>query len=169
VAKVFDLQTAALVAAAAGVALLVVQRFVKVDLVGGLALFGVVTLLLAAGYSLLFQDEGAVKLRTTVIGLITGAMFLIDGLAGGRWLGRGLARYLPYEGIDLRRLSVGMGGTGLIMAGLNLVVARIASTDLWLFYTTFGDIPLTFALIMATLSWSRSAGRHSPPATSTAR
>ena len=159
VAKMFDLTTAALVGAAAGVALLVVQRFVKVDIVGGLALFGVATLLLAAGYSLVFQDEEAVKLRTTVIGLITAGLFLTDGLAGGRWLGRGMARYMPFEDLNVRRLSLGVGATGAVMAGLNLLVARNVSTDMWLFYTTFGDIPLAMVMILATLKYARSGGR----------
>jgi intracellular septation protein A len=168
VAKMFDLTTAALIGAAAGLMLLVAQRFVKVDIVGGLALLGVVTLLLAAGYSLVFQDEEAVKLRTTVIGLVTAGLFLTDGLAGGRWLGRGIARYMPFEGLDLRRLSLGLGATGAIMAGLNLLVARNASTDVWLFYTTFGDIPLAAVLVLATVRYARSGGRRGVQAEATA-
>ena len=159
VAKLTDLTTAALVGAGAGLALVVVQRFVKVDLLGGLALFGVFTLLLAAGYSLVFQDEAAVKLRTTVLGLVTAGLFLTDAAAGGRWLGRGMARYMPVEHLNLRRLSLGVGVTGGVMAGLNWLVARSVSTDVWLFYTTFGDIPLAAVLILATLKYARSGDR----------
>ena len=163
-AKLPDLTTAARVGAGVGLGLVVVQRFVKVDLLGGLALFGVLTLLLAAGYSLVFQEEEAVKLRTTVIGLITATLFLVDGLVGGRWLGRGLARYMPFEHLNVRRLSLGVGVTGAVMAGLNLLVARNASTDVWLFYTTFADVPLAAVLVMATLKWARS-GPRDPAAT----
>jgi intracellular septation protein A len=159
-AKLTDLTTAALVGAGLGVALLVVQRFVKVDLLGGLALFGVFTLLLAAGYALVFQDDEAVKLRTTVLGLVTAGMFLTDAAIGGRWLGKGLAHYMPFEHLNVRRLSLGVGLTGALMAGLNLVVARAVSTDVWLFYTTFGDIPLAAVLVLATLKWARSGGRN---------
>jgi intracellular septation protein A len=159
VAKVFGLSTAALVGAGAGLALIVVQRFVKVDLIGGLALFGVVTLLLSAGYALLFQDEDAVKMRTTVVGLIVAVMFISDGLAGGRWLGRGLGRYLPYEDLNLGRLSLGLGLTGAVMAGLNVVVARAVPTDVWLLYTTFGDVLIGMALFFAVLKFARPPAR----------
>jgi ABC-type uncharacterized transport system permease subunit len=44
-----DLPLSALITAGAGLGLVVVQRFVSVDLLGGLAMFGVVVLLLSAG------------------------------------------------------------------------------------------------------------------------
>ena len=53
----------ALVTAGAGLCVVVAQRFVKVDLLGGLALFGVLTLLVSAGFALAFQDDWAVKMR----------------------------------------------------------------------------------------------------------
>ena len=56
-----SLTTAALVGAGAGIALVVVQRFVKVDLLGGFALFGVAVLLLSAAFAWVFQDDWAVK------------------------------------------------------------------------------------------------------------
>ncbi|NDE02825.1 MAG: hypothetical protein EBZ91_14065, partial [Gammaproteobacteria bacterium] len=43
-----DLSLSALVTAGAGLAVVFVQRFVKVDLLGGLAMFGVVMLLVSA-------------------------------------------------------------------------------------------------------------------------
>ena len=155
VAKLVGLTEAALVGAAAGLALIVIQRFVKVDIIGGLALFGVATLMLSAAYALVFQDEEAVKMRTTVVGLIVAAMFTADGLAGGRWLGRGLGRYLPYEDLHLGRLSLGLGGLGATMALLNVLVVRSVSTDLWLLYTTFGDVFVAMALFLAVLKFAR--------------
>ena len=49
-----DLVQAALIGAAAGLALVVAQRFVKVDLLGGFAVFGTIMLLISAGFSLAF-------------------------------------------------------------------------------------------------------------------
>lgn len=162
VAKLTNLSTAALVGAGAGIALVVIQRFVKVDLIGGLALFGVVMLLISAGLALAFQDDMAVKMRTTIVGTISSTLFLIDGLFGGNRLGKGLARYLPYKDIDPARLGIGMGVLGLIMAALNYGVAMLASTDVWLFYTTFVDIALMMVLILAVFRYARAkpaAGR----------
>lgn len=155
VAKLTDLTTAALIGAGAGLALVVAQRFTRTDLLGGLALFGIVMLLVSAGLAIAFQDDDAIKLRSTVVGLIGAAVFITDGLAGGKWVGRGLSRYLPYKDIDTRRLALGMGGVGLVMAGLNVVVVRIASTDVWLFYTTFVDIVLSFAMVIFVMQWAR--------------
>jgi intracellular septation protein A len=155
VAKATDLSTAAIVGAVVGLGLLVVQRFVKVDLIGGLALFGVVMLLLSAALAILFQDDMAVKMRGTILGLISATLFLGDGLFGGNRLGKGLARYLPYTDMDPGRLAIGMGVLGLVMAGLNLLVARLASTDFWLFYSTFVDFALIMVLILFVFRYAR--------------
>jgi len=155
VAKFTDLPTAAIVGAGAGLALIVAQRFVKVDLIGGLALFGIVMLLASAALAIAFQDDWAVKMRSTILGLFGAACFLGDGLLGGNRLGRGLARYLPYTDLDPGRLALGMGLLGLLMAGLNYVVAALASTDVWLFYTTFVDFFLVMVMILAVFAYAR--------------
>jgi intracellular septation protein A len=160
VAKLTDLKTAALVGAAVGLGLVVVQRFVKVDLIGGMMLFGVFMLLVSAGFAIAFEDEEIIKQRSTIVGLVGAACFLFDGLVlKGRKLGAGLDRYMAYTDIDPRRLSLGMGFTGLVMAGGNSVVAYLFSTDVWLVYTTFLDIPLSMGLIFWTISWARKGGR----------
>ncbi len=154
-AKLTDLTTAALAGAAIGLGLLVVQRFVRVDLLGGLALFGVVLLLLSAALALVFQDEMAVKLRGTIIGSISAVLFLGDGLLGGNRLGKSLARYLPYTDIDPGRLAIGMGLLGLVMAGLNYLVAEYTSTEVWLFYTTFVDFFLVAGMVLLVFRFAR--------------
>ena len=161
VAKLTDLSTAALVGAAAGIALVVVQRFVKLDLTGGLALFGVAMLLISAGLALAFEDDFAIKMRSSIVGTISAVLFLGDGLLGGNRLGKALARYLPYGDIDPGRLALGMGVLGLVIAGLNYVVARLASTDVWLFYTTFVDFFLVMLMILVVFSFAR--GKLLPP------
>lgn len=167
VAKLTDLSTAALVGAGAGLALVVAQRFVRVDLLGGLALFGIVMLLISAGLALAFQDDMMVKMRSTIVGLISAAFFLGDGLLGGNRLGRGLSRYLPYTDIDPGRLALGMGLLGLVMAGLNYVVATLTGTDFWLFYTTFVDFFLVMVMILVVFSFARGRllprGYRKPP------
>jgi len=154
-AKLTDLSTAAVIGAVVGLALFVVQRFVKVDLLGGLAMFGVVMLLLSAGLALLFQDEMAIKLRGTILGSISAVLFLGDGLLGGNRLGKGMARYVPYNDIDPGKLAVGMGVLGLVMAALNYLVAEYASTDVWLFYTTFVDFFLVAGLVLLVFRYAR--------------
>jgi intracellular septation protein A len=163
VAKLTDLKTAALVGAAVGLGIVVLQRFVKVDLVGGMMLFGVAMLLLSAGFAIVFEDEEIIKHRSTIVGLVGACCFLFDGLVlKGRKLGAGVDRYMAYTDIDHRRLSIGMGLTGLVMAGGNSLVAWAFSTDAWLFYTTFLDIPVSMGLVLGTVSWARRKGTAEP-------
>ena len=155
VAKLTDLTTAALVGAAVGVALLMARRLTKVDLLGGLALFGIALLLLSAGLALVFQSDDAVKYRSSVVGLVSASLFFFDGVAGGNRLAVRLKRYLPYRDIDAARLGIGMGVLGAIMAGLNLVVAFYGSTDFWLFYSTFADFFVTMVLILMVFRYAQ--------------
>jgi intracellular septation protein A len=154
VAKLTDLPTAAIVSAVAGLALVVVQRFVKVDLLGGMALFGTVMLLISAAFSIAFQSDWAVMMRSSIVGGISALAFLGDAALGGRTLGPRLARYLPGD-LDPRRLMLGMGLGGVGLALVNWGVVAIASKDQWLFYTTFLDTPLAFAFILLTLRYAR--------------
>jgi intracellular septation protein A len=155
IAKLSDLTTAALVGAAVGLGLVVLQRFIKTDILGGMVLFGVMMLLISGGFSWFVQDDMLIKMKSTIIGLIGAAFFLGDGLLGGRWIGKGLMRYLPYDDIAPKRLAIGIGLSGIVMALLNWVVVRIASTDVWLLYTTFFDTVIAMALAMLAVHWAR--------------
>jgi intracellular septation protein A len=164
VAKMTNLTTAALVGAAAGLAVYVVQRFVKVDLLGGLALFGVFMLLVSAGFSLAFQDEGIVKMKSTILGCFVAALMLGDALANqGRYFGGRMGRYIM-EPTHPQRLALGLGLLGLLMAVLNWGVATWASTDVWLFYTTFADIVISVLLFFAVLRFARDPLNADQPA-----
>ena len=157
VAKLTDLKTAALVGAAVGIALVIAQRFVKVDLLGGLAMFGIVMLLISAGFAIAFEDDELIKQRSTVVGLIGAACFLFDGMVlRGRRLGHGLNRYLAYTDIDERRLAIAMGVLGVFTALANFAVVRLVSTDAWLIYTTFLDLPLVMVGVLLAVKWARS-------------
>jgi intracellular septation protein A len=159
VAKVADLRTAALVAAGAGLALVGVQRFVKVDLLGGMALFGIVMTLLGAGFAILFEDDRMIMLRATVLGGIAAGLFLTDGLLGGRYLGKRMKLYLPDQTLDPQRLSIGFGLAGLFMAMLNWLVVEFGTKDQWLFYTTFADIPVSLAGVLLAMRFARPKPR----------
>ena len=111
VAKLTDLRTAALVAAGAGLALYPVQWALnrllqrQIDLVGGLALFGVFMLLISAGFSWLFDSELAVQLKSTYLGLLAASFFGFDAARGAPYLGKRLMMYVAYNDIDPQRLA----------------------------------------------------------------
>jgi intracellular septation protein A len=158
-----DLTLAALIGAAAGLALVLMQRYVTVDLLGGFAVFGTVMLVVSAVFSLLFQSEMMVQMKSTILGLLTAALFLGDGLLrGGQYFGGRMQRYMPAP-ISARRMATGMGLLGLVMAGLNYAVAQWMSEDFWLTYTTFLDMPITILLVYAVYFWARrGAGDVAP-------
>jgi intracellular septation protein A len=156
IAKLTDLQTAAMVGVVVGFGLIAFQKVTKIDVTGGLALFGIVMLCISAGLAWWLADEEWIKLRGTITGLIAASFFLFDGVRGGPYIGKGLARYMPYSDIDPGRFAIGMGCVGLFMAALNYVAAKLLSTDAWLFYTTFIDIFIVGTLAFAAIRYARS-------------
>lgn len=155
VARQTDLTTSAIVGALAGLVLLAVQRVTRIDLLGGLALFGIMLLILSAVLALTFQSEEAVKYRSSVVGLVSAGLFLADGLAGGNRLAIRLMRYLPYRHMDASRLGIGMGMLGIALAVINVAVARYGTTDVWLFYTTFADMVVAGVLGLLVFAYAR--------------
>jgi intracellular septation protein A len=155
VAKLADLRTAAMVAAGAGLALVGIQRFVKVDLLGGMAMFGIVMTLLGAGFAILFEDDRMIMLRSTVLGGIAAVLFLTDGLLGGKYLGKRMLLYMPARDLDPRRFALGLGFAGVFMALLNWLVVEYGTQDQWLFYTTIADVPVSVAGVLWALWFAK--------------
>jgi intracellular septation protein A len=149
-----DLPISALATAGAGLAVVVVQRFVKVDLLGGLALFGVVMLLISAAFSWYFDNDWAVKMKSTILGVFVATLMLSDAMFNrGNYFGGRLLRFMP-QPMDARRLATGMGVLGLVMAAVNWVFAEFTSQDTWLYYTSFGDFVLTMFLVFAVFRYA---------------
>ncbi len=153
VAKVTgDLTTAAFVGVALGLALVVIQRFVKVDLLGGFAVFGTVMLLISAGLSLAFQSEYFVQLKGTIMGLLSASVLLTDGIfRKGRYFGSRFERYLSSP-VDHQYFVVGLALIGIVMAGINYGAATYLTEDNWLTYNTFFDTPV-YLIMFFLLIW----------------
>jgi intracellular septation protein A len=150
-----DLPLSAVITAGAGLAVVVAQRFVKVDLLGGLALFGIVMLLISAGFSWFFDDDWAVKMKSTILGLLVATITLADAIfRQGRYFGARLMRYMM-QPMHPQRLAGGLGVLGLVMAGVNWVFAEFTSQDTWLYYTSFGDFLLSVALMLVVMNYAR--------------
>jgi intracellular septation protein A len=156
-----DLALAAIVGAAAGLALVGLQRFVKVDLLGGFAVFGTIMLVISAAFSLALQDDYWVQMKGTVLGLFTASIFMIDGVfRQGAYFGARLERYMPLP-LHHNRIAVGMSGLGIVMALANYYVAENFSEDFWLTWTTFLDMPLSIGLFYAIIFWARKKSTDS--------
>ena len=157
-----DLALAALIGAGAGLLLVAVQRFVKVDLLGGFAVFGTIMLLISAAFSLALQDDYWVQMKGTVLGLLTASLFMIDGLLRrGAYFGARIERYMPLP-LHHDRIAIGMSLVGVVMAVANYYVANHFTEDFWLTWTTFLDLPLSMALFYAVIFWARKRSADEP-------
>ena len=157
-----DLALAALIGAGAGLLLVAAQRFVKVDLLGGFAVFGMIMLLISAAFSLALQDDYWVQMKGTVLGLLTASLFMIDGLLRrGAYFGARIERYMPLP-LHHDRIAIGMSLVGVVMALANYYVANHFTEDFWLTWTTFLDLPLSMALFYAVIFWARKRSADEP-------
>ena len=156
VAKFTDLQTAAVLGIVVGFSLVIFQRVTKIDVTGGLALFGIAMLCISAALAVWLNDDEWIKLRGTITGILAASFFIIDGARGGPYIGKGLARYMPYSDINAGRFAIVMGMIGLIMAALNFGAAKLLTTDNWLFYKTFVDNFIVIGLVLFAMRFART-------------
>ena len=152
-----DLVLAAIVGGVTGLGLIVLQRFVKADLLGGFAVFGTIMLAISTAFSLVLQDSYWVQMKSTALGLFTAALFMADGLLRqGAYFGARFERYMPGP-LHHNRLAIGMSIMGIVSAGGNYVVAENFSEDFWLSYTTFLDFPIFMLSFLVILRWARKS------------
>ena len=152
-----DLVLAAIVGGVTGLGLIVLQRFVKVDLLGGFAVFGTIMLGISTAFSLVLQDSYWVQMKGTALGLFMATLFMADGLLRqGAYFGARFGRYMPGP-LHHNRLAIGMSLMGIVSAGGNYVVAENFSEDFWLTYTTFLEFPITMVSFFLILRWARKS------------
>ncbi|HRD76323.1 MAG TPA: hypothetical protein PK264_10330 [Hyphomicrobiaceae bacterium] len=106
----------------------------KTNLTGGLSVLGVFFLLLSAGFAWLVDNDLAIQLKSSILGLISAAVLAVDAIYDGRYIGVRIARFFTFIEIDPRRFS---GLSALVAAGQSTLSAAIAlflSKNAWLFY-----------------------------------
>ncbi len=101
------------------------------------------------GLTLWFKDDTFIKMKPTIIqglfalalgiGLICGRPLLKDVMEGG----------LSLDDAGWRKLTGRLAGFFAVMAGLNELVWRTQSTDLWIDFKVFGITGLTFLFMLA--------------------
>ena len=105
------------------------------------------------GLTIWLQDETFIKMKPTIILTLFAAV-----LIGGLMIGKPPLKFLMGSALELddagwRKLTLRFGFFFLVTAGINEIVWRTQSTDLWVDFKVFGMLPLTlgFALLQAPL------------------
>jgi intracellular septation protein len=132
----------------------------KINLTGGLAGFGVLMLLLSAGFAWIVENELAIMLKSSVLGMIAAVLLAIDAMLGGKYLGQRMGQFITFVDLDPRRFS---WGSSMAAAGQSLLSAAIAiwlSRDAWLLYKHWVGPTLGLALGIVVLWKSRRQSMH---------
>ena len=132
--------TAALIAATA-VAL--VLSYTMARHIPALPLITAVVVGIFGGLTLWFQDETFIKIKPTIIETLFAAI-LLGGLVFDRlFLKKVMGTALHMDDTGWRKLTLRFAIFFLVMAGVNEIVWRTQSTDVWVGFKTFGLVGLT--------------------------
>jgi len=110
-----------------------------------------IVVLVMGGLTLWLQDDTFIKIKPTIVNVFFGGALLI-GLA----FGRSLLAYVFDAAFALdedgwRKLTLRWGVFFLVLAGLNEIVWRTQSTDVWVAFKVWGTMPLTMIFALAQL------------------
>jgi len=107
-----------------------------------------IVVLVFGGLTLWLQDETFIKMKPTIVNALFGAV-LLGGLAFGKsLLGYVFDSVFRLTAEGWRKLTFRWGLFFLVLAVLNEVVWRTASTDMWVSFKVFGIMPITFVFTL---------------------
>ena len=101
------------------------------------------------GLTLYLNDETFIKLKPTIINLLFCGTLLIGLMFGKSFLKTVLGETVAIEDEGWRKLTLRWGLFFGFLALLNEGVWRNFSTDIWVWFKTFGILPITIAFAMS--------------------
>lgn len=104
--------------------------------------------LLFGGATLLLHDELYIKWKPTAINLLFGLAFLLSQLTGKPLVQRMLEGRLELPEKVWRRLNLLWSGFFFFVAGANLAVLSLFSTEVWVNFKLFGLLGLTLLFLL---------------------
>lgn len=106
----------------------------KLRLTGGLSALAVLMLLLSAAFAWLVDNDLAIMLKSSILGLISAILFAIDAMLGGKYIGERATQYITFMKLDPRRFSWASAMATAAQSLLSGAIAIWLSRDTWLFY-----------------------------------
>ena len=140
------------VAVVAFVPLQIVSALVLRHLTGRMSRMQMVTLglvIVLGAATLLFNDERVFKMKSTFIFGLFGILLFIGSWRGQSWLAYVLDQALPISSEGWMILTRRMAWFFLAFAAMNEVVWRNFSTDVYVFWDTFGQMGVMFLFMMS--------------------
>ena len=108
-----------------------------------------VVVMVFGGLTLYLNDETFIKLKPTIINS-TFALVLFVGLAFKRsYIKTVMGSMMQLDDEGWRKLAWRWGFYFIFMAVLNEIVWRNVSTDMWVNFKVFGNLPITFVFAMS--------------------
>ena len=112
-------------------------------------LFSAIFVGVFGGLTIYLHDDTFIKVKVTLINLFFGIMLL-----GGQYFGKTFLKSVMGEAVNLpqaawRVLTWRWGAFFLVIAGLNELIWRNVSTDIWVDFKVFGMVGLTLVFALA--------------------
>jgi intracellular septation protein len=133
--------------AATAVALIV--SWVLTKKIAKFPLFSAIFVGIFGGLTIYLHDDTFIKVKVTLINLFFGVTLL-----GGLYFGKTFLKTVMGEAVNLpqeawRTLTLRWGVFFMIIAGLNELIWRNVSTDMWINFKVFGMLGLTLVFALA--------------------
>ena len=133
------------------VPLIIASSLILWKLTGKLSRMQIVTLVLVVvfgGLSVWFNDDRFFKMKPTLIYLLFGGVLGVGLLRGQSYLKFAMEEVLPMEPEGWMILTRRICGFFLVLAVLNELVWRTQSTEIWVYFKTFGLSAAVFLFFM---------------------
>ncbi len=140
-----------ILATAGFVPLMILSTLALWKLTGKLSKMQVVTLVLVVvfgGLSVWFNDDRFFKMKPTLIYVLFGGILGVGLLRGQSYLKFAMEEVLPLEQDGWMILTRRLCGFFLVLAVLNEVIWRTQSTEIWVYFKTFGLSAAIFLFFM---------------------
>lgn len=132
----------------AAMAISLVLSWVMLKRVAIMPLVTAVVVLVFGGLTLWLQDDTFIKIKPTIVNVMFGSVLLI-----GMLFGHSLLKYVFGDVYKLKaegwaKLTLRWGVFFFVLAIINEIVWRNFSTDFWVGFKIWGNMPITFAFTL---------------------